>query len=280
MRRFALPLAIFMVVGLVWIGPWDNIKKRRELLGSNLPFTSYHDSKRVSGSQSEVPYLRIGHDSTIQVRGYQKFDIKDHRVVAIQSYPSKFEWLREALGRVRSSTHADTFMDIGCNTGLTSLLAYEKGYKVVTSLDHDEEAIAVLKEVLSLEHATVIQPHVFSFGKAFPTKADVVFVGALIHWVFTCTADFGRFDLIVAYLTTAASKVLMIEWVDPEDPAIKSFHHTTCGSVPHEPYEVAAFERALMHVGNITDRWPVPRRPTRVIYTVLLDVASKPINSA
>jgi len=237
---------------------------------STYSLKSYRDPKRVSGSQSEIPYVRIGPDFHIRVRGYQKYEIKDHRVVAINSYPRKFEWLREALGRLRSTAHTDTFMDIGCNTGLTSLLAYEEGYKSVTSLDHDEEAIAVLKKVVSQEHIDVIQPLVFSFGEAIPTKADVVFVGALIHWVFTCTADFGRFDLIIAYLMTAAPRVLIVEWVDPEDPAIKSFHHTDCGTVSHEQYEVAAFERSLMHVGNIVDKWPVTHHPTRVIYTVLI----------
>ena len=96
-------------------------------------------------------------------------------------------------------------------------------------------------------------------------------VGALIHWVFTCTANFGRFDAIMDYLKTAADLVLLIEWVDPKDQALQIFHHTDCGATPQEPYEVAAFERALRRIGTIRERWPHPNRPTRVLYKVFLE---------
>ena len=96
-------------------------------------------------------------------------------------------------------------------------------------------------------------------------------MGALIHWVFTCTANFGRFDSIVDYLMTTGTRVLIIEWVDPKDGAIKAFHHNKCGSAPQEPYEESLFQRALLRVGTITDRWALPNHATRIFYTVRLD---------
>ena len=91
----------------------------------------------------------------------------------------------------------------------------------------------------------------FSFGNPFPTKADVVFMGALIHWVFTCTANFGKFDPIIEYLLTAADNVLLIEWVDPMDIQIQTFHHLDCGGTKEEEYTLVGFEKALNKVGTI-----------------------------
>jgi hypothetical protein len=128
----------------------------------------------------------------------------------------------------------------------------------------------MLKEITRRDTATVILPQTFSFGSKFPSKVDVVFVGALIHWVYTCTADFGKFNLIMDYLLTAARKALVIEWVDPLDPAVKSFNHIECGKAPQESYGVSGFEHALRRVGRITERWPLPGRPTKVMYVVRL----------
>ena len=150
------------------------------------------------------------------------------------------------------------FMDVGCNAGLTSFLAHEVGYDHVISLDHDKEYVAMLSEVLALEKLSTVEPHEFSFGQPFPQRVDVMFVGALIHWVFTCTADFGRFNKIMAYSMNGVSKILVIEWVDPQDHAIKNFRHTDgCGSgaVAQEAYTVANFERSLQQIGKISEKW-------------------------
>ena len=193
-------------------------------------------------------------------------------MAAIHSYKEKFEWIRQKLTNLHERRHVSTFTDIGCSAGLTSLLAHDVGYTTIYSLDHDSEYIELLNKIVSLGNRTSsIHPQTFSFGAEFPYKADVVFVGALIHWVFTCTADFGRFDRIMDYIKTAANEVIIIEWVDPNDPAIKSFHHTECGATSQEPYDVDGFERALRRVGTIQNRWELPERRTRVMYTVYLE---------
>jgi len=243
-----------------------------EVLGNLSTFKAYKNPHRTSGSQSEVPQYTIASDSTILVRGYQRYNLKNHQVTAILSYNAKFEWIRKSLMRVRDDINASSLMDIGCSAGLISHLAQEVGYTTVLSLDHDAEYIKMLNEIVVLEKLSpVIRPRTFSFGDAFPSKVDVVIMGALIHWVFTCTANFGRFDSIVDYLMTTGTRVLIIEWVDPKDGAIKAFHHNKCGSAPQEPYEESLFQRALLRVGTITDRWALPNHATRVFYTVRLD---------
>ena len=243
-----------------------------EVLGNLSTFKAYKNPHRTSGSQSEVPQYTIASDSTILVRGYQRYNLKNHQVTAILSYNAKFEWIRKSLMRVRDDINASSLMDIGCSAGLISHLAQEVGYTTVLSLDHDAEYIKMLNEIVVLEKLSpVIRPRTFSFGDAFPSKVDVVIMGALIHWVFTCTANFGRFDSIVDYLMTTGTRVLIIEWVDPKDGAIKAFHHNKCGSAPQEPYEESLFQRALLRVGTITDRWALPNHATRIFYTVRLD---------
>ena len=64
---------------------------------------------------------------------------------------------------------------------------------------------------------------------------------------------------------------VIIEWVDPKDGAIKVFNHNKCGPAPQEPYEESLFQRALLRVGTITDRWALPNHATRIFYTVRLD---------
>lgn len=244
-----------------------------EVLDGVTPLTRahYRDAKRKVDSQSEAPHFEIGQDSNMRVRGYQQYDLYAKRVVAIHSYASKFNWLRETLRDLRQTTGANTFTDIGCSAGLTSLLAQEVGYSAVVSLDHDTEYIDMLKNIVEEAHLTsIVRPRVFSFGEPFETKSDVVFVGALIHWVFTCTANFGEFDAIMDYLLTVVSKTLLIEWVDPADAAIRFFHHDKCGAISKEPYNVSRFERSLRRVGAIRGRWPIPGRNTRVIYSVLI----------
>ena len=232
-------------------------------------FVSYRNKKRKVGSQSETPSFKVLGNANIRIGGYQRFDInlKTKLVSNIRSYKDKFNWVKQTLINLRLSG-MQGFMDIGCNNGLSSFLAQEVGYDNVISLDHDSEAIHVLKQVVDLQSTSVIHPREFSFGNPFNNKVDVVLCGALIHWVFTCTADFGKFDLILQYLLNTGLKILLLEWVDPKDPAIKKFHHLNCGTKPKETYSVSNFEKSVLKVGNIREKWPLPRRPTRVMYQI------------
>lgn len=232
-------------------------------------FVSYRNKKRKVGSQSETPSFKILGNANIRIGGYQQFDInlKTKLVSNIRSYKDKFDWVNQTLNNLRLSG-MQGFMDIGCNNGLSSFLAQEVGYDNVISLDHDSESIHVLNQVVDLQSTSVIHPREFSFGNPFNNKVDVVLCGALIHWVFTCTADFGKFDLILQYLLKTGLKILILEWVDPKDGAIKKFHHLNCGTEPKETYSVSNFEKSVLKFGNIREKWPLPGRPTRVMYKI------------
>jgi hypothetical protein len=75
---------------------------------------------------------------------------------------------------------------------------------------------------------------------------DIVTACALIHWVYSCTASFGSLSSIIEYLSQITGKVLIVEWVDPADKAIQSFHHLSFNrQVAREPYTRQNFEKAL-----------------------------------
>ena len=76
-------------------------------------------------------------------------------------------------------------IDIGCSAGLISLIGKGAGFDKIYSLDHDAEYVNVVRRIASwAKFDESILPLEFSFGAVLPAMADVVFCGALIHWVF------------------------------------------------------------------------------------------------
>ena len=56
------------------------------------------------------------------------------------------------------------------------------------------------------ERLLPIEARTFAFGEPLPA-ADVIFVGALIHWVFCLTTNFqGDFGRILSYLASRAQR--------------------------------------------------------------------------
>lgn len=55
--------------------------------------------------------------------------------------------------------------------------------------------------------------------------ADVVVAFAFVHWVYSCTARALSPDRIVGSLAALARDLLLVEWVDPADPAILGYRH-------------------------------------------------------
>ena len=60
--------------------------------------------------------------------------------------------------------------------------------------------------------------------------ADIVLALALVHWIYSCTATFGNLDRIIERFAALAKYMLIIEWVEPDDPAINFFHHLDWGT--------------------------------------------------
>lgn len=221
----------------------------------------YRDKARQVGSQKEVPSFSQDGDM-LKIRGYQDYDLTPNGVVILKKQ-YKFNYIKKQL----MGTKAHTFMDMGCNAGESSFIARQVGFDQVYSLDHDSEYIGMMKKVVALRgESEHMHPQVLSFGDALPLNPDVLFVGALIHWVYSCTAHHLSFAPILKYLSVAP--MLFIEWIDPEDVAMRNFNHLKCGNTTHtEDYTVENFERAVNEIGHIIFRHAIDTN-TRVLYKI------------
>jgi len=186
----------------------------------------------------------------------------------------KFEYIQSLLRDLYETHGATTLTDIGCSGGEISFIAQHLGYERIDCLDHDSEYVSTVERLIDIQHLKeVVYPKLFSFGEPL-RKSDVVVCGALIHWVFSCTADFGDFNAIIKYLADSVGKFLMMEWIDPRDPAITGFHHLDCNSKPtKQVYSVQNFEHALSAHGKIISKRAVDGN-TRVMYLVQLESAN------
>ena len=127
------------------------------------------------------------------------------------------------------------------------------------ALDHDIDATRVLREVAATKLLANFNARNFSFGEPLPPPADVVLVAALLHWVFCFTAGSRsnlstRFAELVRYLLTATRRWLIVEWVEPWDPAVRVYHHFDRCPDPTAAkavYTLSNFRAALEQGGTI-----------------------------
>eukprot|EP00326_Haptolina_ericina_P024663 CAMPEP_0181184346 /NCGR_PEP_ID=MMETSP1096-20121128/8915_1 /TAXON_ID=156174 ORGANISM="Chrysochromulina ericina, Strain CCMP281" /NCGR_SAMPLE_ID=MMETSP1096 /ASSEMBLY_ACC=CAM_ASM_000453 /LENGTH=249 /DNA_ID=CAMNT_0023273097 /DNA_START=19 /DNA_END=769 /DNA_ORIENTATION=- len=179
----------------------------------------------------------------------------------------KYNVIQGVLATLLNSTSSKTLVDVGCNTGLVAFIANQLGFSKVFALDHDADAVKVVRTIAAERTLSVVAKE-FTFGETPIPPADIVYCGALIHWVFCLTANFeGSFRRVLQYLVAQAPRILIIEWVAPEDRAIRSFHHIEkCSGPLEDTYTTKAFEAALSHMGTIEHR--VHTDTTRVLYVL------------
>lgn len=228
----------------------------------------YKDPKRVVGSQSETPKIHDLNDR-ILIGGYQQFIInKNTKNIDYIGKKWKFRYINELMKKLNNEYNCTTLVDIGCNSGLTSLIASNNNFEYIVSLDHDAEYIDTLNTIKNKCNLTNINESVYSFGDIITEKFDVVFCGALIHWIFSLTADFRNFDSIISYLISLTNKFLIIEWVDPNDGAIKTLNHINKRKKEtDEEYNTVNFESAIKKTTNIISK-EVVDGSTRILYVL------------
>lgn len=204
----------------------------------------YKNTSRAqsNGSQREVPTFTVT-GSSVRVGGYQPFTIDALGVRYQGQYTRKFNAINDFLKLRDLKT---SVMDIGCSNGLCSFMAAKLGYDRVYAIDHDVECLQLIDNVQKMLQLDTIDTREFSFGNVVDEQADVVIACALIHWVYSCTSLFGSLDAIIEYLAALTTNTLIIEWVSPEDHAIRTFKHTSFNKeVIKEPYTKENFLKAL-----------------------------------
>lgn len=202
-------------------------------------FSPYKNKNRAgsNGSQSEKPFLKWENDK-FKVGGYQHFVIDKTTLKYLGNYSNKFNFIKSFL-----QLHLDdctSLTDIGASNGLVVCMASQLKIPKIYALDHDSDCIKLISQINDKLEFNII-PKQYSFGDSTP-KCDIVVMGALIHWIFSCTANYGSFDSIMEYLTTIIGKYLLIEWVDPTDQAIQYFKHIQFNkNIIKEPYTIDNF---------------------------------------
>lgn len=215
-------------------------------------------NRNLVGSQSEQPTIQINKDKII-VGGYQRFVInKNINNMKILNKENKFKKIENILDNlyVNDKKGDKTIIDIGCSSGIVSLISQKLGYNKIVSLDHDVEYLGVLDKINKHLNITNIQTKEYSFGDSLNYSGDVVTMLALIHWIYSCTSNFGSFEKIFKYLNTICDEYLLIEWVDPKDSAIKNFKHIEYNrEIIVEEYNQKNFENAIINnFGIILDK--------------------------
>lgn len=144
-----------------------------------------------------------------------------------------------------------SIMDVGACTGLASHLAICAGFETTVCVEHDTEYQGVIRKSQSwaLENGccpitTIETCHVTPDTRMEPQ--DVIMGLAIIHWLYSCTSDFGSLDAIVAWFAAHCTEGCILEWVDPSDAAIAKLHHVDRSKDVHkEAYNETNFLSAL-----------------------------------
>lgn len=190
------------------------------------------------------PGIKLG--KTIEIHGYQEFKIKNGKVSPLSTDDLLQRKIQLAGQYLRSEfLIGKTLLDIGANGGFFSFLACQRGASQVVSLDMDEDYLNLIRTAqahLGWPQISPVNCRVQDWDK----PADVVLAFAMVHWLYSCTANFGSLDAVVTKLASLTRLVLIIEWVAPNDPAILGFKHTEWNPDQAKgPYSREAFESAL-----------------------------------
>ena len=216
---------------------------------------SYKDPKRKVGSQSEIP--SIDEDTNIiTVKGYQNFTINKSSLDI--NAKSKFEKINKVIGEFK---YYNSFCDIGCSAGIVSILAYKNNFKNIVSIDHDQEYIKILNKLIYKLNITYINTKIESFGIDKNTY-DIVFCGAIIHWVWSLTSNYSSFEDIFKYLSSITNNILLIEWISERDNAIRGFGHITKNK---QNYTTANFNNSIVKYFKLLKKIELDGA-TRILY--------------
>ena len=211
-----------------------------------------------------LPGIEIG--ETIVIHGYQEFQLSKTAIAPLPADAPLQCKQRLAAGFIQPDfLTGRSMLDIGANAGFFSFSACLAGAVSVVSLDMDNEYLELIRQAQANLGWKQIRP-VNSRVQDWNEPADLVLAFAMVHWLYSCTANYGSLDAVIQKLASLTRSVLLVEWVAPVDPAIKFFNHTDWNeNVSKEGYTLAAFEAGLQkHFAKVEIVGDV--NPTRTLY--------------
>ncbi len=206
-------------------------------------------------------------DDQAVVEGYQCYEIDAHSLNPLggnftspksQALLSYFQ---------PANIQGKTVNDLGCANGFFSFAAMFAGAEKVYSVDMDADHLAQVERVKAKFGFDRIEP-INSNVQDFSTTSDITICLALIHWIFSCTTFYGRFENCMSHLSELTRETLIIEWIDPNDTAIQNFGHINYNNhVEREDYCRENFLAALQQsFPTMVDQQVVSE--TRTVYLV------------
>lgn len=210
--------------------------------------TTLDDRNRVFENPNQ--YARTAsievNDGIATIHGYQEFILTKNSVSVLavdENLQSKFLLLQPYF--TQHYLQDRSFLDLGANGGFFSFLASQNGSSNITALDMDENYLNIIKkgcETLGFQNINIVNSNFSDWNQS----AGVVLALAFIHWIYSCTSEFGSLDASIEKLANLTEYLLIIEWVEPTDKAIEFFHHTQWNQqIIREPYTFSAFVDAL-----------------------------------
>jgi hypothetical protein len=206
------------------------------------------------------PKLRLGPGFAL-VGGYQSYTALPKSIIADPRDAGLLK-KQSLLAPYFSAAllHQRTILDLGANNAFFSIWALHNGAAGATAVDMDPQCQTTVRTVadhLGYQNLKLIN------GKTQDQResADIVLALALIHWVYSLTANFGSLDSVIGWLASLARHALIVEWIAPRDNAIAHHHHTDYNKqAQSEPYTYEAFRAALdkyfpsvTFMGHVTD---------------------------
>lgn len=165
-----------------------------------------------------------GYDKVSYVRtsGYQPYEIMKYPShVELNPLSIKLQEKSDALKLFLREVVKDmTILDIGGNYGYFSAISVMYGAKSATVIDMDKAYTTKAAEIynfLGPPFSDRIHVQNKKLGQMDDDSADIVIALALIHWSFNCSETTGNLARTVGHLAKRAKKVLIIEWVEPDD---------------------------------------------------------------
>lgn len=178
--------------------------------------------------------------------GYQEFTLTKNSLT-VSEEDAGLQKKRDLLAPFFRANYLSqrTVLDLGANAGFFSFWALQNEAAKAIALDMDETYLTMVKNAarrLGFDGLEVVRANFSEWKK----PSDIVLALALVHWVYSCTALFGSVNSVVKRLAGMTRYMVVIEWVDLQDPAIKFFHHTDWNKRSiRGPYTRTAFEASL-----------------------------------
>ena len=218
------------------------------------------------------------HDHHVVFHGYQEFSLAKDWISVLPAdnslqvkYGLLLPYFQPRFLKQR------TLLDLGANAAFYCFWALQQKAEKAIAVDIDEEYLKMIeraKQRLGFENLEIFQANVVDWQE----PADVVVALALVHWIYSCSADLGSLDAVIGKLASLTKYMLIVEWIEPEDPAIQYFHHIEWNkNLIREPYTLEAFEAALARhfhkmefIGSVS--------PTRKLYAAFHSITEVDIS--